>query len=865
MTDQELILKRARSAVLLRDFALASRLYGALLKNAPDDGSLLAEAGDLYVKSGRNDKALPYYLKIVEKNPEDFRALTSLGGIYRRLKKYDDSVSVLQKALETGADDAQVYYNLGFTYKFMGKYEDAIECFKTVIQENPNDVLAFNHLGTIYALRKDYEKAIDSYARGLKIDPNHPVLRLNLAKAYEYIHAFDKAESAYRAALRVRPGWQEAVEEYAKLLLKTRQTKKAETIVAQAVSLDARNPGMHYLLGNCFMAQSNYKNALHEYTTAAGIEPENPAVLSGLASVYEKLDMKEKAVEVLESLEKLRPDDQNIVRQYSAALLTASHFDAAYKQIRGIVEKSPEDPAALNLLGQYYLCRENDKKAEEIYTEIRKLDPSYVDYYRDAAERCYQLGNIRKAEKYIQEFLRKRPEDSAGLLALAVLYEAENNISDALDLYHKVLKYDRYNAIALDAVKRLGDLMTIDATAVPSVSEDVNADFEGAIPEISMEVDDKFFENTEKPETHIPDIESVEKTGPEKEDTAELAEDDELDLLKEDSLSFDALVPSDGPVDITPVLEQEPDSFVSGTTAQNTIPAGQDSVHEESENGLQKTGLSDPVTLQRLADVQEKAEREALKAVRAADKAEKAAEQAADAVRDIEDKSDDIAEKAARQAKKQAGDFLRHAGEMLDNTLKERKSSAVDQEDISETKKEPLDELPLAAEPLPSDQEPQAEDTGRQKGVNRNSFDAFEGMSGLLPSVVNMLVNSDLHDAYPELLGLFEKLQVLSGYLPPEKKTEFMSSKDRVQLDYVVAKLKGKPGLFSTAQALRKALFISDVNRQEMASLDLTGMDLVSAGLDLLTDLTSGLHDETLITALDTLAGNVRRSLAAAT
>ncbi|HAH61959.1 MAG TPA: hypothetical protein DCL73_07660, partial [Treponema sp.] len=111
--EKAFVQKRAKAAVISRDFALAARLYKSLLREDSGNIGLLSALGSLYVKAGDDKKALLYYEQIRTLSPNSFEALNSMGGIYRRLQRYDESINVLQQALELGLNDTQVNYNLG--------------------------------------------------------------------------------------------------------------------------------------------------------------------------------------------------------------------------------------------------------------------------------------------------------------------------------------------------------------------------------------------------------------------------------------------------------------------------------------------------------------------------------------------------------------------------------------------------------------------------------------------------------------------------------------------------------------------------------------------------------------------------------
>ncbi|QTQ12373.1 tetratricopeptide repeat protein [Treponema parvum] len=499
MSNTEVILKRADNATRARDFSLAIRLYESLLSKRPDSNTIMFKLGSTYVKSGDDEKALPYYQKIIAIDPNNFNALVDLGGIYRRMKRFEDSLSVLQKAEKINKSDPQINYNFGFTYKFMGEYEKALSYFRAAIEENPNDVLAYNHMGVIYALRNDHVAAVSIYRRGLKIDPNHPVLNLNLAESFEALKQNDNAAAAYKAALRARPGWQEAIEKYAKLLLRTKHRKTTERMLSQTLDFDSKNVNLHILMGRCLSSQSDYRAALDSYNKALEIDAGSKKAVLGAALMNEKLGVKARSVELMQQLESAEPDDIDIKEKYAHVLLSAEHFEAALKRINTVLKAYPQRLQALNLLGQYYLCVGNDGKAEETYSEIESLNPSYVDYLRDASLRCQQIGNITKARRYIDRYLKIKPTEPAGLLIAAAISEISDPASTALACYHKVLKYDRYNAIALEAVKRLGEKVTEENLRKAEEEKEMEEiDFEDDIPAVSMDIDESLFENSYK-------------------------------------------------------------------------------------------------------------------------------------------------------------------------------------------------------------------------------------------------------------------------------------------------------------------------------------------------------------------------------
>ncbi len=482
MAENLLLLNRADSAVMSHDYALAARLFTALLKENPDDRMLLERLGNVYIKSGDDQKALPVYEELNSLDPKNAKIMLSLGGIFRRVKKYDESIAILNKALSAGAQEVQVYYNLGFTYKLMGKYEEAIDCFETVVTLNPTDVLAYNHMGTIHELKKDHEAATLSYQMGLKIDANHPILHFNLAKTYENAGNVDAAVREYDAALRYKPGWRDAYVEYSRLLYRDGRLKEAEALCEQGLRLNEDSARLQSLLGDVYYAEDDYENAEKLYSGSLKADPKRKVALCGLAKSLEAQGKNQEALDVIQKAREFFPDDETLAKNSASILLSAKKIASASKEIRDLFDKNKDDVETLDLAGQYYIATDEDERAEKCYRKIEVNDPDYKSYLSHASSRYKQKENYEKAQEYIKKYIDEtNPSDAKSYVSLARIQETLGNLTGALEAYNKALSRDPENRFARKSLKRLGTYSgeeTQKDTFVPEIQEDLNAGFD---------------------------------------------------------------------------------------------------------------------------------------------------------------------------------------------------------------------------------------------------------------------------------------------------------------------------------------------------------------------------------------------------
>lgn len=565
MEDKQIVLRRAKNAVIARDFNLAIRLYKSLLQEDVKNLEFLNALGNLYMKANDDQKALLYFQQILTFYPDNFEAMNCMGSIFRRMGKFNDSITILQKALETGINPAQVNYNLGFTYKFMGNNSDAIECFENVIAVNPTDVLAYNHLGAIYASEKDHAKAVATYKRGLQIDPNHPILQFNMAKSLQEMHDDSSAIQAYETALRAKPGWQDAVIAYSELLLAHRKTKTAGELVQNAIGLHPQDAGLYMQLGRITMRQSNFNRAAVAFETANRLASKNADTLRELAVAYEKLDRNEEAVASIKEARKIDSDDLKIKKAEASILLSANKLSEANSTIEEMSSSVANDPEILDLAGQYSILTGQDESAKDYEEKIKKISPEYISHLYSYATRYMEKGNYVEAKNRIKSFIDEKMKDVPAWILLGQIDEALGNPTDALDDYSTAVAFDPNNFLAGKLANDLGN--KIDAE-VNSMEEERNSSQEITGEEISL---DEFDFGNDEDASIVPDEEISEG----------LSEDNNVDILGMDDKNSLFESGDDGTLDII-----DPDEVEISEDEESEEETEEENSEEEDEEDI---------------------------------------------------------------------------------------------------------------------------------------------------------------------------------------------------------------------------------------------------------------------------------------
>lgn len=842
--EKNLILTKAKGAVLSHDFSTAARLYKILLNEDPSNVEYLKQLGSIYVQNYEDEKAIPYYQQIITFYPHYIEAMTSLGAIYRRLKRYDESIEILQRAVDEGRDSATVYYNLGFTYKEMGNFKDAIDAFEFVIHENPDDVLAYNHLGSIYFAQKNYEKSINSYKRGLQIDQNHPILNYNLARVYEVSKNIPDAIRCYQAALKTRPGWLDAIRDFSNLLINCQKNKDAQNLVQQSIKLHPTDTDLLCLLGKIYLNQYDYDSAEKTFKKADSYKQNDVKILSGLAEALEKGEKVDKALDTVLSALEIEPENKDIRKQYVHTLLTAEDYDMALSNIKALNEETNErDPQVLDLYGQYYICKDEEEQAKKYYDKIQRINHHYKDYILSAANRFSQIKKYESAEKYANEFIQKQPQNPEGYNVLGKIFENKGDLQKAIDSFNKSLILRTPNVLADKKVKKFSEQIKnqIDRGQTP----EENQNDEGQPPKDELPIEEVVEiqnENQNNDDEEF-DFSQMGDNVPLQEGFAEdegnffdLLDDEEGNLLEDEPQEeenepqqeesplpqFD--FKSDDEPDLSEFFDDDSESeekYESQINENENQNDGGQTPKEEldnDENNLTEENLDNSENLEDDFDFGELLE----------DKSYEEPE---------ENQNDEMQKKMQQMIlgnANQAASIAQKAAEQLAQMQKKL------QEQTEKSLQDALNKIPEVVK--------------KSQSENISSQSSFvNSPNEMLEKIDNILKDDDVEQKYGEEIELFKKLKLLSSYLPEEERKSLKSCRMNLLTEYVISKMSGNASLLEKATALLKSGVLGDKLKSQLDNknydFEVTN-EIVKTVLKKMKKLSENLTDKNLVFAV---------------
>ncbi len=337
----------AEAALAKSDWKTASVKLDAWLKDHPEDGRALFDAGYAADAENRTADAEGLYRRSINTDPQSFKAHVSLGLLLARVGKAEDARPELAQATQLNPGDA------GGAMK----------------------ARAWRALARIDANDHNSAEASNDLLEALKLSPESTEDGLLAARIAEDAGENPAAEAAYRRVLSKDPNSAPAL------------------------------TGMAHVL----IAQKRYAEAEDVLRGALKQSPEDPALNAQLAMVLAAQD-KAEALPLLQKMHADHADDTAIARMLAAVLADAGDYAGSDKLYVELLTKTPNDATVLLGHGQDLIREQLYPEAFKAFSRLTEVDPESGDGWSGlafAASRTDQpqvtLHALTMRSKYLPE------------------------------------------------------------------------------------------------------------------------------------------------------------------------------------------------------------------------------------------------------------------------------------------------------------------------------------------------------------------------------------------------------------------------------------------------------------------------------
>ncbi len=283
----------------------------------------------------------------------------------------------------------------------------------------------FSH-GLELGLSRKYDEAIDELSKAIEEDPDDPIARISLGIAFHRLGEDDRALSCYEAVLKIDPRYAEA----------------------------------HYFRANILYSRGTIREAIAEYITAIGLEPElieahqRPVPqdrLTDYSSAPAEMYWIAKPAHRILDLNKLlesNPGQAYIFKERAAEYYRLWNYEQTIIDYSSSLVIQPDDADALHFRGLAYEQMRRFDRALEDYQKAITTNPRLSDVYINRGVTLGKMGNFRQSITSLTEGIRLGPKNPDGYFNRGMSYFQQGDLESAIEDFSAVIQLSSNDATA---------------------------------------------------------------------------------------------------------------------------------------------------------------------------------------------------------------------------------------------------------------------------------------------------------------------------------------------------------------------------------------------------------------------------------
>ena len=299
--------------------------------------------------------------------------------------------------------------------------------------------------------RTDAIKALESSA----LTKDSAALTFNLANLQLESGELEKAVASYEAAIKGYPSFRRAHRNLGLALVRSEQTDKAITHLAEAVRLGDSEGLTYGLLGYCRLSKQEHASALQAYRLAQLTEPHVTEWSAGIAQCLQQLNQREEAVALLDEVIRKRPLESSYAVLKANIHLQLEQPDKAAKTLEMAHRLGALAADPMLQLAELHLIGGRAEEASQVMATAFGLEQKPGEL---AILRLFQVAVIQEQWPLAKNLIERVPEEGQSrtlrLAKARYLIESGEDVDAGVKLLKQLTTEDPTDGEALIAHAR---------------------------------------------------------------------------------------------------------------------------------------------------------------------------------------------------------------------------------------------------------------------------------------------------------------------------------------------------------------------------------------------------------------------------
>lgn len=405
-----------------------------------------AELIEALANDGKVVEAAELLQEFMARDGTTLAGLTRLATLWARAGERDRALAVVEEVLAKDPGQREALFLGALLHAGKGKIDVAEQYFRKVLAADPDDADAAMGLARLLLDTRHLDESrqlLDGlWQRAVNAGVQTAAVGFEIAQERATIELVDRRPDAAR--------------EWLDRLTETPPGRRALALWAEYFRLQEQwQPGLEWLetvAGEVDADQARLASVLRaEFLLAAGEEAIAQELLAPLleggeddvSAALGALQRRNRYVEVVQHARQARSrlgEAESIQFALAAALERSGRWDEAVAEFRSLLQKEPDNAAALNYLGYMFADRNVGlDEALEMISRAVELDPTSGAYQDSLGWVYFRLGDLARAEMYLREAARLEPHDATVHEHLGDLHAARGEHEEAIAAYSRAL------------------------------------------------------------------------------------------------------------------------------------------------------------------------------------------------------------------------------------------------------------------------------------------------------------------------------------------------------------------------------------------------------------------------------------------
>ena len=446
--NTDIIFLMARLSMTQNYFEDAIPLLESGVVLAPERADLHAALGESYFMSGKTEKALNEFTKLLALEPSA-RSDSFMGLAYRHLGRFDEARKYFEEGRKRDPRNLACLFNLGFIEERQGNSAGADELFQAALHVNPNFPDALLELANLRSKDKKFAEAAELLRKYVKVSRDPAAGYYKLAMVERNLHQTAAAERDLRVFQTLSKNASTGPYPYQHLFdyldnrsqLSTREREQVD--VNQLREDIEKHPGQPqdlYLLAEAYLKLGKRDDALQTIAQLDQISSQDYRTQTGIGVLLARYRLYDDAIQHFTAALRANADSDDVTFDLANAYFRKGLYPEALEIAEKVSASGQQDDSYLALLGDIYAHLGQAAKSKEIFASAIGRNPDNDQYYLSLMLVQLRSNDVEAAEQTLNKGLARVPASGKLLWGLGLISVLRGNTAEARERLERAVE-----------------------------------------------------------------------------------------------------------------------------------------------------------------------------------------------------------------------------------------------------------------------------------------------------------------------------------------------------------------------------------------------------------------------------------------